>query len=180
MSDKITFDAVWQKVTEIVHRINHGIDAVEDNAVDSKSGLHWDDEIEILIDEHIFPNWTTMFGYPNNIAIQTARATIIYDRQDKGFSAKFGPTVIIDRDIFLLSVSRNMMVDFVDLLLEQMPLFRELSPTYHDYRIMGVVAGLTVEEDIARHAMNQGLFVIVPSGNTVRIANQEGFTPRVW
>lgn len=190
MPDKITFDGVWNEVLEMVHRTNQSIGAVEGDAVVSQeadsnevSRLKDDlnNDVDVLINERIFPEWRTMFGYPPDVAIQTTRSVTKYDKIRKGYSTRFGPMVVVDRrDVFLLTASRNIFIDLVDLLLEQMPLFRESFPEYHDYRLMGVVTGLTMEDGADRYAMDKGLFVIVQSRNTSRVANRVGFMPRVW
>ncbi|MBF0144413.1 MAG: hypothetical protein HQL59_13280 [Magnetococcales bacterium] len=45
---------------------------------------------------------------------------------------------------------------------------------------MGAVAGITIEENVERFAMNEGLFVMVQSGESLQFANDAAFQPRVW
>ncbi|MBF0110408.1 MAG: DUF3782 domain-containing protein [Magnetococcales bacterium] len=47
-------------------------------------------------------------------------------------------------------------------------------------RVMGAVAGILIDKDVDRFAMNEGLFVIVQSGDSVKLANEETFVPRTW
>ncbi|MBF0108973.1 MAG: hypothetical protein HQL76_07355 [Magnetococcales bacterium] len=47
-------------------------------------------------------------------------------------------------------------------------------------RVMGAVAGILIDKDVDRFAMNEGLFVIVQSGDSVRLANEKTFVPRTW
>ena len=58
--------------------------------------------------------------------------------------------------------------------------FKEFFPEYVNKRVMGAISGIIVEENVERYAMNQGLFVIVQSGETVKMANEQAFNPRVW
>lgn len=44
----------------------------------------------------------------------------------------------------------------------------------------GAVAGMIVSAEVAQYAIKKGLFVIVPSGENVEIANPPGFTPAQW
>jgi len=39
---------------------------------------------------------------------------------------------------------------------------------------------LSVEDSVARYAYKNGLFVLVPAGNLVRIWNDENFIPRTF
>jgi len=48
-------------------------------------------------------------------------------------------------------------------------------------RILGAIAGAVVSDDIAKFAHNQGLFVIVQSGEAVQIVDRpEGFVAKEW
>ncbi|MBF0435634.1 MAG: DUF3782 domain-containing protein [Magnetococcales bacterium] len=57
---------------------------------------------------------------------------------------------------------------------------KEFMPRYADARVLGAVAGIVVEEGVDRYAMNEGLFVIVQSGDSVKLANDGKFVPRTW
>ncbi|HIJ86038.1 MAG: hypothetical protein HW380_988 [Magnetococcales bacterium] len=47
-------------------------------------------------------------------------------------------------------------------------------------RVMGAVAGILVDSDVDKFAMNEGLFVIVQSGDSTKLANDGEFVPRTW
>ncbi|MBF8272253.1 MAG: hypothetical protein HW380_1358, partial [Magnetococcales bacterium] len=47
-------------------------------------------------------------------------------------------------------------------------------------RVMGAVAGILINKDVDKFAMNEGLFVIVQSGDSVKLANDGKFVPRTW
>ncbi|MBF0135761.1 MAG: hypothetical protein H7833_04605 [Magnetococcus sp. DMHC-1] len=53
-------------------------------------------------------------------------------------------------------------------------------PTYANMHIMGAVAGMVIPDHVAQMAMKAGLFVIAPSGDTVRLLNSMSFKPRTW
>ena len=63
---------------------------------------------------------------------------------------------------------------------ERMNKFKRLLPKYADMRIHGAVAGMVVDEDAIQAAQAAGLWVLAPSGETVALKNDPGFTPRVW
>ncbi|MBF0153424.1 MAG: DUF3782 domain-containing protein [Magnetococcales bacterium] len=58
--------------------------------------------------------------------------------------------------------------------------FKDFFPEYASRRVLGAVAGIVIEEGVDRFAMSAGLFVIVQSGETVHLANDADFQPRVW
>ncbi|MBF0437093.1 MAG: DUF3782 domain-containing protein, partial [Magnetococcales bacterium] len=57
---------------------------------------------------------------------------------------------------------------------------KEFMPRYADARVMGAVAGIVIDRDVDQFAMNEGLFVIVQSGDSVKLANDGKFVPRTW
>ena len=75
--------------------------------------------------------------------------------------------------------SRLAQVD-VDEFLEKLALFKQAFPRYADVKLNGAVAGIEIDQGIDRYAYRQGLFVIRQSGETVEIANDEAFRPKVW
>ncbi|MBF0142267.1 MAG: DUF3782 domain-containing protein [Magnetococcales bacterium] len=64
--------------------------------------------------------------------------------------------------------------------LERLAEFKDFFQEYADKRIMGAVAGIVIEENVERFAMNEGLFVMVQSGENLQFANDAAFQPRVW
>ncbi|MBF0294514.1 MAG: DUF3782 domain-containing protein [Magnetococcales bacterium] len=64
--------------------------------------------------------------------------------------------------------------------LDRLDHFKAFFPRFADCRIHGAVAGMVIHAEADRFAIHQGLFVIVPSGETVRLANPQDFTPRSW
>ncbi|MBF0426163.1 MAG: hypothetical protein HQL66_10145 [Magnetococcales bacterium] len=47
-------------------------------------------------------------------------------------------------------------------------------------RVMGAVAGILIDPGVDRFAINEGLFVIVQSGESVKLANAPDFLPKSW
>ena len=58
--------------------------------------------------------------------------------------------------------------------------FKDFFPEYASKRLFGAVAGIVIEENADRFAMNKGLFVMVQSGNAICMANDATFQPRAW
>ncbi|MFZ9736562.1 MAG: hypothetical protein ACO3EZ_00965 [Prochlorotrichaceae cyanobacterium] len=68
----------------------------------------------------------------------------------------------------------------VDYFLEKLARFKEAFPRYADVKLNGAMAGIEIDQGIDRYIHRQGLFLIRQSGETVEIANDEGFRPKVW
>ncbi|MBF0612135.1 MAG: hypothetical protein G8345_13035 [Magnetococcales bacterium] len=47
--------------------------------------------------------------------------------------------------------------------------FKEFFPRYAECTVLGAVAGIVMDENVDRYAMNEGLFVIVQSGEPVNL-----------
>jgi hypothetical protein len=47
-------------------------------------------------------------------------------------------------------------------------------------RIIGLVAGIRLDEGVAQFAEGQGLYVLGSSGDAVELLNKKGFKPRIW
>lgn len=58
--------------------------------------------------------------------------------------------------------------------------FKQFFPEYQDRRVFGAVAGIVIDEGADRYAYQNGLFVIGEKGETVKILNDQKFTPKVW
>ncbi|MBF0158339.1 MAG: DUF3782 domain-containing protein [Magnetococcales bacterium] len=58
--------------------------------------------------------------------------------------------------------------------------FKKAFPRYADCIVYGAIAGMVISDDMQRLAIDRGLFVIVPSGDSVALANDSGFRPRSW
>lgn len=64
--------------------------------------------------------------------------------------------------------------------LKRMGYFKTYFSEYANLIAVGVVAGMVVDEDAARYAYREGLYVLEQSGETVRIRNDEAFQPKHW
>ncbi|MBF0427078.1 MAG: hypothetical protein HQL66_14795, partial [Magnetococcales bacterium] len=88
--------------------------------------------------------------------------------------------VIDDTVIVAVEVKSELRAEDVRHHLDRLVEFKEFYPEYVDRRIMGAVAGIVMGEGVVQFAMKQGLYVIVQSGESVRLVNDKAFEPRVW
>ncbi|HAT51499.1 MAG: DUF3782 domain-containing protein [Nitrospirae bacterium] len=82
--------------------------------------------------------------------------------------------------VVLVEVKSALTVEDVRDHLVRLAEFKDFFPEYANKRVFGAVAGIVIGEHADRFAMNKGLFVIVQSGDTVRMANEPEFQPRSW
>ena len=81
-----------------------------------------------------------------------------------------------------VEVKTNLSIEDVNEHLERINVIRKYLDEHNDRRkLMGAVAGATVPENVMRYAWKKGLFVLVPSGESVTIADvPENFKAREW
>jgi hypothetical protein len=84
--------------------------------------------------------------------------------------------------ILLAEVKTDLRIEFVDYHLKRMEKIRKYMDNHNDARkIIGAVAGGNVPDDVLLYAQNNGLFVIVQSGDSSTIADMpKGFEARIW
>ena len=80
----------------------------------------------------------------------------------------------------LVEVKSHLEVEDVRHHLNRLEKFKTFFPRYADCQVYGAVAGIVIAAKADQFAMNQGLFVIVQSGETVKLANGQEFNPRIW
>lgn len=71
-------------------------------------------------------------------------------------------------------------IEDVDRHIERLKKIQILFPQWAEYRIYGAVATMVVDDETIRYAEEKGLFVIVPSGDTVEIRNGKEFYPKAY
>ncbi|CAN2042437.1 DUF3782 domain-containing protein [Candidatus Magnetomoraceae bacterium gMMP-15] len=82
--------------------------------------------------------------------------------------------------VMLIEVKSTLGVDDVNDHLDRMSKFKRVMPEYADRKVIGAVAGIIIEEGVDKFAYRKGFFVIVQSGESVQILNDNKFKPKVW
>lgn len=85
-----------------------------------------------------------------------------------------------DNDVVAIEAKSTLRQTDIDEHLERLGLIKTIFPKLAAMRLIGAVAGVDVPPDVARYAYRRGLFVLLPSGETMRIANDAGFRPAIW
>jgi hypothetical protein len=64
---------------------------------------------------------------------------------------------------------------------KRMEILRRVADDHGDRRkYLGAVAGAVIDREVTAYALKTGFYVIVPSGDTVKVEAPEGFKPRLW
>lgn len=80
----------------------------------------------------------------------------------------------------LIEAKSTLGVDDVRDHLERLERFKLFFPEYADRKVIGAVAGIIIDEGADKFAYKRGLFVIEQSGETVKITNDDEFSPMEW
>ena len=80
----------------------------------------------------------------------------------------------------LIEVKSTLKIEDVNDHIERLKKFKDFFPEYKDRRVVGAVGGIVIDEDSDKYAYKQGMFVIVESGDSVKIVNDMKFQPKIW
>ncbi|MFH1562916.1 MAG: DUF3782 domain-containing protein [Nitrospirota bacterium] len=82
--------------------------------------------------------------------------------------------------ILVGEVKAHLTSEWVKYFLEDLPFFKENFPEYKEMEVIGLVAGLNIDDDAAKFAKRKGLYVLAATGETMQITNPSDFKPKVW
>ncbi len=164
-------DEDLRRVSRNIDRVSRNIDRVSQN-VNALTGK-WGKFVEGLI----VPAAARLFA-ERGIAVDTVAQRTL--RQRNGQHMEIDVLVLSQSDAVLVEVKSTLGIDDVNEHLECLATFKAFFPEYGDRRVLGAVAGIEITGNADRYAYRKGLFVIVQSGEAVRIANDDNFKPRVW
>ncbi|MBF0137978.1 MAG: hypothetical protein H7833_04465 [Magnetococcus sp. DMHC-1] len=97
-----------------------------------------------------------------------------------GDSLELDLTVINDHLLVVVETKSKLSEKHIKKFLKKLPRVPLFFPTYAGMHIMGAVAAMVIPNQVAKLAMKSGLFVIAPSGDSVRLLNPMAFKPHVW
>ncbi len=98
----------------------------------------------------------------------------------QGFAMEIDILVVDDTELVLVECKSRLSKDDVDDFLDKLTRFKDSFIHYKNYQVYGAVAGIEINEGIDLYAYRKGLFVIKPSGNAVKIVNDDKFKPHRW
>ncbi len=83
--------------------------------------------------------------------------------------------------VVVVSVKTRLNAEHVKTFIEErLTIFKEVFPRYRDMKLLGAVAGMSVEQEADAYAIKQGLFALTQSGDNIRLVNPEDFVPKVF
>ncbi|HAC64250.1 MAG TPA: DUF3782 domain-containing protein [Cyanothece sp. UBA12306] len=98
----------------------------------------------------------------------------------QGIAMEIDILVVDDIEVVLVECKSRLSKDDVDEFLEKLSQFKQAFPHYKNFQAYGAVAGIEIDEGVDRYSYKKGLFVIKPSGETIKIINNSEFKPQIW
>ncbi len=130
-----------------------------------------------FVEDYVEPGVVRIFQ-ERGIAVKETHPRIQAERENVAMEIDI--LAVDDNVAVAIEVKSRLSTTDVNEFKEKLGKFKEAFPAYKNYKIHGAVAAIGVTKEVARYAYRQGLFVIVQSGETVEIANDEAFQPKSW
>ena len=102
------------------------------------------------------------------------------DAQDEKGSIEIDILVENTNEVVAIEVKSHLEVRDVKRFLQTLERFKKAFPKHKNDKIYGAVAGIKIDERVNEYAIQEGLFLIQPAGDSVAIANSHDFKPRTW
>jgi hypothetical protein len=136
-----------------------------------------DSRLGQFVEEMVAPAVVRLFG-ARGIDVREVQRRVLARRD--GDSMEIDILVVNDTDVVALEAKSKLGADDVKDQIERLGRFKKMFPRYADCRVLGAVAAMAVPEQVGRQAYQAGLFVLAPSGETMRILNDKRFEPKAW
>jgi hypothetical protein len=88
--------------------------------------------------------------------------------------------VVNNSEIVAIECKSNLSVDDVNEHLDRLTKLKKLLPSYADKRVIGALASMVIDDNVAQYAYRKGLYVIGQSGDHLEIRNSETFSATIW
>jgi len=83
--------------------------------------------------------------------------------------------VVNDGVLIAIECKGKMTVAYIDQHIERMNKLKPMLPAYRHHQALGAVAAMVMPHNVAEYAQEQGLYVLVQSGETLTIRNAPEF-----
>ena len=100
--------------------------------------------------------------------------------QDEKGSIEIDILVENTTEVVAIEVKSHLEVRDVKRFLQTLERFKKVFPKHESDKLYGAVAGIKIDERANEYAIQEGLFLIQPAGDSVIIANSHNFEPKIW
>jgi hypothetical protein len=129
----------------------------------------------------VVPNMLAKFNALGYVFTKAGRNIKLLDSRTKTTLTEIDILLENGDSVVAVEVKSDLTLSYVDQHVERMEKLRRYWDERNDKRkLLGAVAGAIMEERVKAYALKTGFYVIVQSGDTVKIEIPKGFTPGVW
>ncbi|HID26698.1 MAG TPA: DUF3782 domain-containing protein [Methanosarcinales archaeon] len=82
--------------------------------------------------------------------------------------------------VLVAEVKSTLKVGDVQEFIEELDHFFEFFEGYRGKELIGIVCGVSLVKGVEKYAEREGLFVLSPSGDSMKILNKKDFKPKIW
>jgi len=132
-----------------------------------------------FVEEMVEPAVVALFQ-ARGLKVHRTMKNLTYRNDDGRLLAQVDLVVIDSHTLIVIECKSHLSVDDVNEHLERLAYFKTYWPEYGSYRLLGAVAAMVVSDEVAAYAYRKGLFVLAPSGETMRLLNDEAFQLKAW
>ena len=132
-----------------------------------------------MVEDLIYPSLgriiNEQFGIiPESIAIRLRK------RLPDGRQKEFDAVAVSENVVFLNSTKSTLQSKDVDDFIREIQIFREFFPEYHDKKIVGILATLTIDNSVLAYAEKNGFLVLAVGDEIMEVKNTKEFKPKYW
>ncbi len=138
---------------------------------DGKFDSRWGQFMESLVEGDLVP-----LLQARGIEVDTTSGR--YKKKRNGEHMEIDIVALNGGEAVVVEVKTKLRSEAVTRFAEKLKVFQDWFPYYRDRTIYGAMAYLESDEDVARHAERQGLFLIRATGSSASIVNAPDFRPR--
>jgi len=132
-----------------------------------------------FVEEMVEPAVVALFQ-ARGLKVHRTMKNLTYRNDDGRLLAQVDLVAIDSDTLIAIECKSHLSVDDVNEHLERLAHFKTYWPEYGSYRLLGAVAAMVVPDEVAAYAYRKGLFVLAPSGETMRLLNDKAFQPKAW
>jgi len=122
--------------------------------------------------------------YPSVVRLFAERGIALTGAYTRSLERRNGSTMEVDvlgvgpETVVAIEAKLRLEQAYVKEFLKRLPNFFDFFPRFRGLKLYGAVAGMSIDKDADRYAYKNGLFVLAPSGDNMRIINDDKFIPR--
>ena len=130
-----------------------------------------------FIEEMVRPGAVRLFQ-ERGIDVHSVSRNVTGNRD--GQSVEIDLLVVNDGQMVVVECKSSLSLDDVNEHIRRLGKVKSVFPLYREMKVMGAVAGMVIQDNVARYAYKKGFFVLSQSGDSMRILNDDQFKPGIW